>query len=457
MTILDSFGERASKQSMITLPQNEPPVVWKLFIYSLTISTSYIVARTVGDSLFLSRIGNDELALVFVLAGITTAIVASSWYLLTRRVSVARSIQLSGLVFASFSCLAWGILPSYHHSFWLLAIIYMATEIKGCINAINIVSALNSKFGRQAKKSSWALVGLAAPLAGVMVGGFLAYESSVISLRNWLLIGAVLDVISVGIGFVIEKAERITEDAQIPLRDRKSAAPVKSKKPYVCSDQFRFWIGILISAKVVVLTFVAFEWKSMVNSFFSGNPERLLQFFGIYYGFVGVATVTIQFFLTGTLLTRRKLALPLLLMPVVLFAVGIALVSGVGLLMGLFVSTLGKSQEVWRRSVHDTTLNTLYTKIQRSQRRSAIAFNSALVKPISEVLASCIILFGAAVVYRQALVLAVVIWIVAAIRLLRLVQTPTAPELGGKPDVSHAIFERTGDMPHCDSVRVQLH
>ncbi len=415
---------------MIRLPQVEKPIVWRLFFYSLTVATSYIVARTVGDSLFLSRVGNDQLALVFVIAGCTTAVVASVWYWLTRKLSISRTIQWSGLIFATFSLLAWFALPHYHHSFWLLAGIYLLAEVRGCVNAINVVSALNSKLGREASKPSWALVGLAAPMAGVIVGGLMAYESSAISLRSWLLIGCILDLASFGIGWILARSKSLKFDRPFLATNWQINQRLKTKK-YVCSDKFRFWIGILICSKVIVLTFVSFEWKTAVNSYFQGDAGRLVQFFGVYYGLVGLATVVTQYFLTSRLLIRRNLKLPILLMPVALLFVGLFSNLGVGLLVGLIVATIGKSLEIWRRSVHDTTLNSLYTKIRRNQRRAVIAVNSALVKPLSEVVAACVILFGTAVIYRPMMLLVAAIWLVAGVRLIRLVRTTNREEAMG--------------------------
>jgi hypothetical protein len=431
---------------MFKIPANERSVVWLLFAFSLVIATSYVVARTIGDSLFLSRIGNEHLALVFVLSGVATATVASGWYFLTKKFSVATTIQVSSTVFAVLAIVALLLLPKLHHSFWLLAGIYLLADIKGCINAINIVSALNTKLGRDASKSSWAFVGLAAPIAAVLMGSVLAIESSAISIQAWLAVGLCLDVIAVGIGFTLggtksvkdalaEHADnsgdgqRLNNVSSIAARESKTEMtddfrnPILAKaQTYVCSDQFRRWIGILIAAKVVVLTIIAFEWKSAVNTFFDGQTDSLVRFFGIYYGTVGAATVAIQLFATRRFLKRKNLSLPILLMPVLLLLVAVTIICSPVVLAVLVFATLGKSLDAWRRSVHDTTLNFLYTRIRRGQRRLAISVNSGLVKPLSEVAAASVIFFGSAIVYRSVLMVVLLVWIFAAIRLIKLVK-----------------------------------
>jgi ATP/ADP translocase len=178
----------------------------------------------------------------------------------------------------------------------------------------------------------------------------------------------------------------------------------------------------LISAKVIVLTIVAFEWKSAVNTFFEGQTDSLVRFFGIYYSVVGVATIAIQVFVTGTLLKRRNLSLPILLMPVLLLVVSVMIICSPIVLGVLVFATLGKSIDAWRRSVHDTTLNFLYTRIRRGQRRLAISVNSGLVKPLSEVAAAITIFFGSTIVYRSVLMIVLVVWIFAAFQLIKLVK-----------------------------------
>ncbi len=93
-----------------------------------------------------------------------------------------------------------------------------------------------------------------------------------------------------------------------------------------------------------------------------------------------------------------------------------------GVLFLFVVTTLAKSMEVWRRSVHDTTLSLLYTNIERKKRRRAIAINSAVVKPVSEVAASVLLLVGSTLSYKSATIVATIVWMGSTIALLRLLK-----------------------------------
>ncbi len=405
------------------IPQRERTAVFRLFLYSMVLAASYTLARTVGDSLFLSRIGSENLAVVFVISGLTTAFVASGWYALTRKLPLGVVVKISSLTFAFLTLVAWWALPYLHHSLWLLGAIYLLTEIKGCVNAINIITAMNDVLGSHSSRHAWARIGLGVPLAGIVAGSLVGIEGSYVELRTWLLVAAILDLLAAAPLLRLSKL-RLDNSASASTGRRLSGRLARfaaKMKVYACSQQFRFWIAILIAAKVIVLTLVTFEWKVSVNRFFQGNEAVLAQFFGTFYAGAGIATLLVQAFVTGRLLNRRSIYVPILVMPVSFILLNALFIAGSGALFLLVVTTLAKSLEVWRRSVHDTTLNFLYTKIERSKRRSTIALNSAVVKPLAEVFASLILLVGSVYWHKSLILFATVTWILAAVALLRLI------------------------------------
>lgn len=408
---------------MFKIPAKETAIACKLFAYSLIIATSYIAARTVGDSLFLSQIGNEQLALVYVMAGLGTAVIAGLWYLATRKLSVTLAIQLSSAGFAALTLLAWCLLPTFGTSFWLLACIYLLAEVKGCINAINIVSALNTKLGRNSSRMSWAFVGLAAPIAAAVIGGVLAAESQVLALRDWLVLIVCLDLLGCFIGIALSREANVNQSqfriGKFTIRQRPHR---RAGKTYVSAIQFQKWIGILISAKVIVLTIVSFEWKSSANSYFDGQSAQLVRFFGIYYGAVGIATVAFQLFVTSRILRNRNFHTPLMFMPIGVSLFATVFFFGAAPLVLLIATTGAKAMDSWRRSIHDTSINLLYTRIMRGNRRRAISINNGLIKPISEVAAAIVIYVGALQIHRPLLVIVTIVWLFSAIKLCRLIR-----------------------------------
>ena len=191
---------------------------------------------------------------------------------------------------------------------------------------------------------------------------------------------------------------------------------------YASSTKFQFWIGCLIATKVAVLTMVSFEWKLSVQAVYVDDEESLTRFFGVFYAATGVITLLLQAFVAGWLLKRRNIGISMLVMPIALLAFNTLFVLGSGILFLVVVSTLAKAMEVWRRSVHDTTLGYLYTKIKREKRRRIIAINSALVKPLAEVSVALMLLLGSSALHRMTLLIVTGVWLISTVALLRLIR-----------------------------------
>jgi hypothetical protein len=328
---------------------------------------------------------------------------------------------MSGLTLAGLTLAAWAILPHFHHAMWLMAGIYLLAKIKCCLNAVNLVSAMNEILCGHSSRHAWATVGLGAPIAGILVGSLIGIEAGGVRLETWLLLAAVLDFVAV-VPFVPSRGHRVPLKSEAAPTSADAAEPRVGQSVSVDTNRFRWYIGALIAAKVVVLTVVTFQWNISANAYFGGDEQALARYFGIFYACVGGATLLVQAVLTGQLLTRYGLALPLLIMPIGLLLLNSLYAIGAGLVFLLVIATLAKSMEIWRRSAYETTLHLLYTNIDREQRRSAIAFNSSFVKPLSEAATSLVLLAGTAMLHQTTAIFATLIWISAAYALLYLVQ-----------------------------------
>ena len=264
---------------------------------------------------------------------------------------------------------------------------------------------------------------MGAPLAGLIVGSLIGLEANMLDVREWLLLSAFFDLAALvpfSRSHHVKQPVPLNEQTE-PLKTMISTANHSLKK-YVCSRQFRFWIGVLISAKVVVLTLVTFYWKVSINDFFAGNENRMTRYFGIFYACTGMLTLLVQGLLTSQLISRRTSFLPVLVLPLSLTLLFALLSFGGGALFFLVIATLAKSLEIWRRSVHDTSISRLYTKIARTKRRAAIAFNNAAIKPLSEVCASMVLLLGTTFWHKSFVALGLGIWIISTLCLLRTIR-----------------------------------
>lgn len=405
------------------IPRNELAIVIRLFFYCLMTGASYTLSKTAADSLFLSRIGSGSLPATLLFAGVTTALLASLWVTLSKHFSIERFLGATCYVSSLLFLVAWWMLPHYHHSFEFLSIVYILAEVKGCLYAINVVSSMNEMMGSKSSRSSWAVVLLGFPISSILIGVLVGVESVVWGAGAWLLVASIIDVVAGAstIG-VVKHALRSSSEKNEPqdVTDQIAQATLPLAK-YATNTSFANWFSVLIAAKVVVLTIIAFKWRVAANDFFASNENSLAAFFGYFYAVSGSATLVIQYVVTGRLLSKKRVVVPILVLPIALLFLNTLFIIGVGVTFLFVVSTIAKSMDVWRRSTHSTAVHLLYTNVERQQRRGLIGRNHALIKPLAEIAASLILLPAILALENGVLIGATLVWLFATTRLIGVV------------------------------------
>ena len=122
------------------------------------------------------------------------------------------------------------------------------------------------------------------PLAGILIGLLIGVEANWVSLRSWLFLSAVLDLIGV-IPVWNSRKLIVPNILQFP-RSFDAVASIAERfahraRVYASSTKFQFWIGCLIATKIAVLTMVSFEWKLSVQAVYVDDEESLTRFFGV--------------------------------------------------------------------------------------------------------------------------------------------------------------------------------
>ena len=402
------------------IPRNEIGIVIRLFFYCLMTGASYTLSKTAADTLFLSRVGFGSLPAAILYAGLATALLATLWMSLFRRFKIEKFLGATCLVASILFFMAWWWLPYFHHSFDFLSIVYILAEVKGCLYAINVVSSMNEMMGSNSSRTSWAVVLLGFPISSILIGVLVGVESAAWGAGAWLLVASIIDFVA-GVSTIgIAKHALPSTGQQQDITEEIAQATLPLAK-YAIKTSFANWFSILVAAKVIVLTIVAYKWRVSVSDFFNADEYSLATFFGYFYAVSGVATLFIQFAVTGRLLSKRGVIVPILVLPVALLLLNTLFIVGVGVTFLFVISTISKSMDIWRRSTDSTAVHLLYTNIERKRRRGLIGRNHALIKPIAEIVASIILLPALLVFENTVLILATVLWLFATMKLIGVV------------------------------------
>ncbi len=402
------------------IPSNEIGIVVRLFFYCLMTGASYTLSKTAADSLFLSRVGSASLPAALLFAGIVTAILATLWLSLFRRYKIEKFLGATCFVTSVAFLVTWWLLPKFHHSFNFLSFVYILAEVKGCLYAINVVSSMNEMMGSNSSRTSWAVVLLGFPISSILIGVLVGVESPALGAGTWLLVASIIDVLA-GLSTIgVTKHALPSTSTQQDFTEQIAQATLPLAN-YAIKTTFANWFSVLVAAKVVVLTIIAFKWRVSVNDFFHADEYSLATFFGYFYAASGVATLFIQFAVTGRLLSKKRVIVPILVLPSALLFLNLLFIVGAGVTFLFVVSTISKSMDIWRRSADSTAVHLLYTNIERKRRRGLIGRNHALVKPLAEIAASAILLPAMLALENSVLILATLMWLYATMKLLGVV------------------------------------
>ncbi|MEZ6127619.1 MAG: hypothetical protein R3C59_02990 [Planctomycetaceae bacterium] len=400
------------------IPVRQQRATGVLFAYSFLTSASYVAARTIGDSLFLSQQGVSRLPQMFLLSSLAVAATAMIANRLGRSTQMLRVAQVTRLLLMSVTLLfAWldGIALA---KFLVVSVLYILAEVRGCLNTIQMTSILSEVFRNGRRKSVYAVIGAGAPLAGFSAGLLMGLEAADVGGRTWLLFICVLDLLAV---FVLKAWQPdqslIKTETAIPESERpqptvvaqsstdqpdNSAEGVEMSESAESADPLLYSyllpLVALVATKVVVLTLINYQWKVLAADHFHNDEQQLTLYFAEYYAIANVFILLFQLFLTGRFLERTGTVVSLILFPVLAGLTGLGLLQNWLRLSPITAVTLARATDIYRRAVHDTSLAVIYSPLSILRQRRFIAIINGLVKPGAEATASVLLTLVASLV-----------------------------------------------------------
>ena len=360
-----------------------------------------MIARAIGISLFVARMGGLALPLAFSASALAVILVSSLTRYAVRRISTRTCLAFS------WAGLAWSSVWLSHrvemegYSLIVLGLLYVFAEVRGSLNTVYLTALSSDAFAKVDSKRPYVSVAAGAPIAGVIFGGLISIESSVISASTWMLVIAAIDILTLALSRWLKliKPSRLSQPpksllkiASKDIRVRKRLARQK-RKPF-STDRYRFGFAILVAMKVIVLTLVGFQWKLYAGEYLV-NEERLIAYFALFYAISDVLIIGLQFSTTGWLLDRFGIGVPMKLYPILLALLGLVALFSQSPIALVIIFTVARGLNVLRRSWHDPGLVAAYTILDRKMRRETIVVVKGMIKPFAEAFAGIALLFYA--------------------------------------------------------------
>ena len=197
---------------------------------------------------------------------------------------------------------------------------------------------------------------------------------------------------------------------------KKGAAKKASKKKKRKKDPFIIGIGTIVALSAIVSMLVDYQFKMIASSTFP-NEADLVAFFGSFYSIMGAASIIMQFFITGPLLSRFGILIGLLILPFFLIAGSTALLFFPVLMSASFAKF---SDQTFKFTINHSSVELLWLPVPPNIRKYIKPQIGGTVKAIAEGLSGLLVFFLVKIIELQFLSIialgSIVVWLFTSIR-----------------------------------------
>jgi len=355
------------------------------------------VIKIVRDSLFLSRFPITQLPYVYLLAGLIAAVVVGAYSRYTSKLPFSRIILASLVVIAANVVVFW-LLVTFYDADWVVYAYYMWSAIVGLILVAQFWTLANEMFTPQDGKRLFGVITAGGTLGGMM-GGIIA---------NWVV--NFLFTTNQLLWFIVALFAGAYSVAYLALREQEAGVLANPRQDVATADQdlrgilgtvlgsrYLQTIGALIFVSVVVSTLIDYQFKAMAKEAYQ-SADALAGFFGSYYTWLSVVTLSAQLWLTGNVLMGLGLTPGLVLLPTALLAGSLGLLAW----PGLIAATATRMTEAsLRTSINQSGVQILYLPVPDSIKKKVKVFMDVTVERLGDGVAAIVILFVSLVLGRS--------------------------------------------------------
>lgn len=367
--------------SAFRIRPGEARPVFYMFFYLMGVVSTFIIGRTVRDTLFLHRVELAKLPLMYMATAVAVAMAAYGYSRVADKYRRDKLIANTLLLFSGLTFTFWALIEFHLAGEWLYGLLYVLVEILGAISIIQFWTFASDIFSGRQGKRLFGFIGAGGVLSNIICGFGIGAIAPIIGSANLLLITGVLFFLCT---FAVRAiGRRSHRDLEAAVKGpRKRSLKIQRESGTVFHSKHLKMIAAIVVLTFLTVTVIDYQFKVVAKMKLSGEGE-LASYFGYFYGFTGIISSLMQFFVTGRLLERSGIVISLLVLP-------IAILSGAGsmlfvpLIPMLAAVTIAKGAEnIFRYTVNDATMQLLYVPVPSHNRGRAKAFIDGILKPAS--------------------------------------------------------------------------
>ena len=355
-------------KKIVNIKAGEGKMVLTYFFFSFFTIAMGLTAKTAKDAYFLSRFDKSILPLMFLAVAIAIAPILSGYTKLAKKLIPKVMFVLTTTIFCASFIISQPFIEG-----WVIPLIYIWVEIVVAIALIQFWGFAAESFQPQQAKRLFGIIAGGGSFAVMLIGMNLTPFVNAFGTNELLYLATGF----MGISFLFGLLSMSYMRQDPPQKSAVKSTTNKSKKS---RDPFLLGIMGIVALSGIVTVLVDFQFKMIASDTFP-DDSKLVAFFGLFYAISGAASIIMQFFVTGPVLSRFGILVGLMALPFFLILGSISFI----VVPVLITATIGKfSDQTFKFTIFSSSMELLWLPVPADTRRTLKPQVSGTIKSIAE-------------------------------------------------------------------------
>jgi AAA family ATP:ADP antiporter len=357
-------------------------------LYMGLVSAGFVVGRTIATSLFLQRLPRDFLPYTYPVVAVAVGLASAGYSRLSHRMSRQALFQWTLGICVVGLVLFRGALVVWPDALLVLGLLYVFVDVVAILSVAQFWTLACEVFSTREARRVFSVIGCGG-MAGMLLFG--ALTKSLVGLVGtvnllFLMVGQVVVCL-----VLLRRITRIADDRLKEASGERPDFPDQSEAHHkgLMADIRRLLryphlrsVALITMVMAVVVTTIDCQWKMSARYRFLGNEDGLTEYFSMYYLAVGLLSFLIQFFVTGRVIQRLGILVPLMMLPVTLVATGGVMLLASARYVLLWTSTASAAAtSLLRFTMQNTAVQLFFRPVPADFRPRAQAIIEGVLRP----------------------------------------------------------------------------
>lgn len=283
--------------SIVDIRKGEALITLLMFLYYYIILVTYYFLKPARDSLFLVKLGAEQLPVVFIITALIIAPITTAYAAASRSLRLVHLIYVTaGILVVNLALLRWLLTLD---TSWVFYLFYVWVSIYGALTASQYWLFANAVYNPSQGKRLFALLnlgGILGAMTGGEVTGFFVRTLGVKTEDLLFFCMAFVASFAIFVSWVwrlhLKGSEETTTHARASAKKEQRESIGQMFRLIKSSKHLVYLVGI-IALTMATASFVDYQFKTVSVQEFP-EKEHLTSFLGVFYGRLSLVSLILQ-------------------------------------------------------------------------------------------------------------------------------------------------------------------